>query len=240
LLRCESSHLLHAPELTSPFQQYIPLYFQFVHSDSAITAAVRLLPFICVLIFTVLLNGALMPVFGYYMPWYTASGAFMLVGGALMYTVDSTSSTSAIYGYSILIAIGTGCGMQGGYSIASAKVKASDVPAAIGFMNCGQLGTGVIALGIAGSVFQNVGFQTLKTALDGMGFSSEEIRSALTGTQSVVFQHGSADVRARALGAVVQTMDKIYIMVITAGALALILSLFLKREKLFMAPVSAG
>jgi hypothetical protein len=192
-----------------------------------------------------MLNCALMPVFGYYMPWYTISGAFMLVGGALMYTVNSTSSTSAIYGYSVLIAIGCGCGMQGGYSVASAKAKASDVPTAIGFMNCAQRGTGVISLGIAGTMFQNVGFQKLKAALDGSaglghGFSEADVRSALAGTQRVVFQHGSAEVKAKALEAIVQTMDKIYVMVIAAGALASVLSFFLKREKLFMAPVAAG
>ena len=117
----------------------------------------------------------------------------------------------------------------------------SDVPAAIGFINCAQIGTGVISLGIAGSVFQNVGFQKLKTALDGLGFSEAEIRSALTGTQSVVFQHGTAEVvKTKALEAIVQTMDQIYIMIVAAGALALVLSLFLKREKLFMAPVAAA
>jgi hypothetical protein len=192
-----------------------------------------------------MLNGALMPVFGYYMPWYTVSGAFTLVGGGLMYTIKTTTSTSAIYGYSVLIAIGAGCGMQGGYSVASAKAKASEVPAAIGFMNCAQVGTGVIALGIAGTVFQNVGFQKLQTALDrisgvGHGFSQADIRSALAGTQSAVFQRGSAEVQAKALEAIVQTMDKIYFMVIAAGALTLVLSFFLKREKLFMAPVAAG
>jgi hypothetical protein len=192
-----------------------------------------------------MLNGALMPVFGYYMPWYTVSGAFMLVGGALMYTVKTTTSTSTIYGYSVLIAIGAGCGMQGGYSVASAKTKASDVPAAIGFMNVAQIGTGVVALGIAGTVFQNVGFQKLRTALDsiagvGHGFSEADIRSALAGTQSAVFQRGSAEVQAKALEAIIQTMDKIYFMVIAAGALTLVLSFFLKREKLFMAPVAAG
>jgi hypothetical protein len=62
----------------------------------------------------------------------------------------------------------------------------------------------------------------------------------LAGTQSAVFQRGSAEVRAKALEAIVQTMDKIYFMVVAAGALTLVLSFFLKREKLFMAPVAAG
>ena len=47
---------------------YIPLFFQFAKNDTAIMAAVRLLPFIVVAITFIMLNGGLMPVFGYYMP----------------------------------------------------------------------------------------------------------------------------------------------------------------------------
>jgi threonine/homoserine/homoserine lactone efflux protein len=48
---------------------YIPLYFQFVRGDSPLTVAVQLLPFIAMMIFFGLLNGALMSKFGYYLPW---------------------------------------------------------------------------------------------------------------------------------------------------------------------------
>lgn len=44
---------------------YIPLYFQFVHGDSAIKAAVRLLPFVLVFVTTSLLSGALLPRINY-------------------------------------------------------------------------------------------------------------------------------------------------------------------------------
>lgn len=63
---------------------YIPLYFQFVRGDSPLTAAVRLLPFIAVMVFFGLLNGALMSKFGYYMPWYLVGGIFTTIGGSLM------------------------------------------------------------------------------------------------------------------------------------------------------------
>ena len=63
---------------------YIPLYFQFVRGDGPLAAAVRLLPFICIMIFFGLLNGALMTKFGYYMPWYFFGGAFALTGASLM------------------------------------------------------------------------------------------------------------------------------------------------------------
>jgi hypothetical protein len=44
---------------------FIPLYFQFVHGDSAIKAAVRLLPFVLVFVTTSLLSGALLPRINY-------------------------------------------------------------------------------------------------------------------------------------------------------------------------------
>ena len=119
---------------------YIPLIFQFARDDSAIMAAVRLLPFVCLMIAFILLNGALMPVLGYYMPWFVFGGTFQIIGGSLMYTISPETSTSTIYGYSVLLGIGCGVTMQSGYSIIAAKVKPQEVPAAIGFNNLAQIG----------------------------------------------------------------------------------------------------
>ena len=47
---------------------YIPIYFIFTRGDSGIQAAVRLLPYIFVLSFTILINGALLGKLGYYKP----------------------------------------------------------------------------------------------------------------------------------------------------------------------------
>lgn len=112
---------------------YVPLYFQFTRGDSAIRAAVRLLPFIMLNIFFVMVSGAVLPISGRYMPFYIATGVLIIVGGSLMHTVDTNTSTSAFYGYEILIAVGAGLTMQTGYSIAVAKVKPSEIPSALGF-----------------------------------------------------------------------------------------------------------
>jgi hypothetical protein len=136
---------------------YIPLFFQFARNDTAIMAAVRLLPFICMAITFTMLNGCLMLIFGYYMPWYTISGIFMILGGALMHSITSTTAAPTIYGYSVLLAIGAGCTLQSAYSIAAAKVSPQQIPQAIGFINHAQLGSIVIALTISGSVIQKHG-----------------------------------------------------------------------------------
>lgn len=63
---------------------YTPLIFQFTRGDGSLMAGVRLLPFLGGMIFFSVLNGALMPKFGYYMPWYVLGTGLMLIGAALM------------------------------------------------------------------------------------------------------------------------------------------------------------
>ena len=83
-----------------------------------------------------MLNGALMPKVGYYMPFFFISSVFITIGGAVMYaTVTPSTSNATIYGYSVLMAIGAGLSQQAAYSVAPAKVAPNRVPDAVGFIN---------------------------------------------------------------------------------------------------------
>ncbi|KAN0090117.1 MFS general substrate transporter [Hyaloscypha variabilis] len=217
---------------------YIPLFFQFTRGDSAIRAAVRLLPLITIVIFCVMLSGGLLPIVGRYSPLYILSGIFILIGASLMHTIKVSTSTSAIYGYEVLMAIGIGLIMQTAYSVSVTKVKPHDIQNAIGFINVGQIGTMAIALSIAASIFQNRGLINLKEALDGYGFSEQELRGALAGVQSAVLMGGDQVVRAKAVAAIVKTMDSIWIMSIVAGALSLVAGLLMRPEKVVLDMVS--
>jgi len=224
---------------------YIPIFFQFTRDDGPLKAAVRLLPFIIITIFCVMLNGALMPQTGYYKPWFTVSGAFILIGGALMFTVESDTSPARVYGYSVLIAIGTGVSAQAAYSVVPVKVAMHPrhgprmIPDAISFINMAQIGSIVHALAISGTIFQNLAFQNLQRALAGRGFTDAELHSAISGTQSQLISGASAEVRGLAVAAIVKAMDRVYILVIVAGAFCFLASLPMKWEKLFL-KVSAG
>jgi hypothetical protein len=219
---------------------YIPLFFQFTKGDSAIQAAVRLLPFIAVNIGFTMFSGALLPVFGRYKPWYIPGGIFMLVGGSLMYTITTSSTAATIYGFEILIAIGSGLIGQIGYSVAAAKVKPSEVPAAIGFMNVAQIGSVAISLTIAGAIFQNIGYIYLKDALLEYNFSEAELRAALAGAQSAILAHGDGSVVDLAIAAIVKTISRIFALVIAGGALALVSAGFMKMEKLELNPAAVA
>jgi len=102
---------------------FIPLYFQLVLGKSALGAGVSLLAFICADTAMCVLNGILLGKFGYYMPWFIGAGAFVVIGSALMYTVNETTHFAKIYGYSILYGIRAGAGIQMPFSVAVTKVK---------------------------------------------------------------------------------------------------------------------
>jgi MFS family permease len=118
---------------------YLPLYFNFAKGDTNIESAVRMLPFMFITITANLFNGVFMPRWGYYAPWFLVSGIFSVIGGALMYAlVDSSTSPSQIYGFSVFLGIGAGLSTQSGYSVVQAKVPVTRIADAVNFMNSGK------------------------------------------------------------------------------------------------------
>ncbi|KAM0130367.1 hypothetical protein ACHAO1_007959 [Botrytis cinerea] len=223
---------------------YIPLFFQFSKGDDGIQAAVRLMPFIVLYIVVVMSQGILMPKIGYYWPFFVLWGMFALAGGAAMTTVTTSTNAGSIYGWSILIAIGCGMITQASYSIAPAILgrdgRGQEVPASIGYINVAQIGGVVIGLAVSGTVFQSTAFKNVNAAFAGKGFSADQIRSAIAGSQSALFQSVSQELRDKAIEGIVQAIDKTYYLVVAGAALTLLLSFLLKREKLFMEMAVGG
>lgn len=211
---------------------YVPLFFQFTRGDTALEAAVRLLPFITIFVFFVMFAGSLLPVFGRYAPWYFPASVLMIIGAAFMYRVSPDTHTAAIYGFEVLIAVGVGLIFQTGYSVAAANVDPSDVSNTIGFINVAQIGSIAIALSICGALFQNLGFRHLSETLASYGFSEDVLRSALAGLESVVLNKEGDVVRNMAISAIVHTIDQLYALVLAAGVLIFACACFMKWEKL--------
>lgn len=213
-----------------------PIYFQFTRGDGPLESGVRLLPFIMVMIVAVIANGAFLSKFGYYMPWYLAGGILIVIGGALMLTVDALTSVSSIYGYTVLMGFGVGLFAQASFSVAQAVVEPEMVPASVGFIATGQIYGITIALAIANAVFLNRSEEGIQALLPNT--PSSEIQQAIAGARSELFQNLSPALREQVLAVIVHASSMTYALVIAAGALVTILSLLLKREKLFVAPAA--
>ena len=216
---------------------YIPLYYQFVHAENGVESAVRLLPFILVGIFSMMLNGAVMSATGIYMPWYVAAGGFQIIGGAVYYAcVDVTTSDATMYGFSVLITLGGCLAQQAGYSISAFKAGPTQASEATGFINVAQTGGAMFALTLSSTIFQNVGRNKLQGALADHDVASADIRALLTGQRNQIFASADLEIKTLAIETIVETMNVVYILVVAAGALALVSSFFLKREKLNLQP----
>lgn len=213
---------------------YIPLFFEFTRGDSAITVAVRLLPFIFLMIFSVVLSGALIPRLNLYAGWYVASGILALCGSILMFQSSKTTPVANVYGFEVLLGAGCGLTMQLAYSIALVKVPANLAASALGFINVSQLSGGALALAIAGTVFQNVGYDRLQDALSGQGYSADEIRAALAGGYSAIISDSSSNVKELTAEAIASTISTVYAISISGAVVILISGVVMKWERLKM------
>lgn len=216
---------------------FISLYFQFVRNDSPLEAGVRLLPFVFFQVFGVIFSGVIMGKFGYYMPWYLCGGIFSLIGGALFYTCTVNTSVGSIYGYSILSGLGCGLYVQASYPVAQLKVDPTKIPLVVAFIGCGQITGITLALALSNSIFLNEATNKIADILPQM--QRTVVQQAITGIDGGTFfaELGSED-QAQVLNALVDSIDNVYCMVIAAGALTTVLSLFMKRERLFIQPSS--
>lgn len=217
---------------------FVPLFFQFTRGDGALDAGVRLLPLIIVLVVTISINGALMAKFGYYMPWYLVGGLLCVAGGAMMYTVHQDTSQGRVYGYTVVIGVGVGMWIQASFSVAQAIVDPENVPAAIGFITLAQFLGNTTALAIANAVFLNEAETRIRQLLPELPVS--EIQAAISGVTGRFTQSLSSDLRVQVIDAIVASISKTYILVMTSGALVAALSLAMKREKLFITAAVAG
>ncbi|KAJ5720935.1 uncharacterized protein N7483_008869 [Penicillium malachiteum] len=190
---------------------YIPIYFQFLHGDSALDAAVRLLPYIVV---TVLLNlraGSLVARVKYYKPVYCVSAVFIVLGGVLL-TVYLKPDTNEgyIYGFTVLTGVGSGLTLQLSYAVASLRAPGQE-NGALCLQNIAQIGGSVIALVIAGQIYQTYARNGLTTVLAGTGYMSTDIQSIVAGAQSSLFEDLDAEnnLKIAAITAITTAMQKV-------------------------------
>ncbi|KAG9949408.1 major facilitator superfamily transporter, partial [Aureobasidium melanogenum] len=185
---------------------YLPVYFQFSRGDDALEAAVRLLPLITILSATIIANGCLMSKLGYYQPWYIGGAALALIGNVLASRVNIHTSVSAIYGYEVLIALGSGAFIQAGYATIQTVVSADDTSYGIAYMMLAQFTGIVMGLSIGGAIFINEALESLKALL--LMLPEAQLRSVISGTSSDAISKIPIELREQAISAVVDSLRK--------------------------------
>ncbi|KAI0138719.1 MFS general substrate transporter [Hypoxylon sp. NC0597] len=209
---------------------YIPLYYLFARGDSGTEAAVRLLPFICFYVATVLLCGAFMGRVGYHMVWFFVSGLILTAGAAAMSTVNLNTSDSNIIGYTILLGIGMTTS-QAAYAVGHLLVEPARAADLIQYINISQGSSQLIGLAVASAVFQSEAFRGIRQILSPDLYSDADIQSAIAGTHSEVLTNAPPEIRDAVIVVIVRAIDKVWILAIAAGALHTVCAVFLTRER---------
>ncbi|KAK2038570.1 MFS general substrate transporter [Colletotrichum somersetense] len=221
---------------------FIPVFFQFTRGDSAIDAAVRLLPFILVMVVITLAQGGMLShpsgKFGLYMPWFTVGGAITITAGSLLYVVETDTSTSWVYGASAMLGAGVGTFTQAGFSISQASVPEHMAAVASSMMALAQASGITIALAVSNAVFLNRAETRLTEILPDL--TEDQIQLAIAGVGADFITTLPPQTQQEVLEAIVEALNLPYILVITAGSVVLVSSLLMKRERLFMKIAAGG
>jgi hypothetical protein len=180
-------------------------------------------------VFASILGGGLIAKFGYYSPFFIFGSAIALIGSALLHSSGQFTSTSAIYGYTVLVGFGGGLYSQQGFAVAQVKVAPEQVGPALGFLATGQVIGAVISLTIAGTVLVNTATSGLQALFPTVPV--ETLKNAISGTAGSFLANLSPTLRVAALDVIIGSMDKVWILTITASAVGFVCALLLKFEK---------
>jgi hypothetical protein len=149
-----------------------------------------------------------------------------------MYTIDTKTSVARVYDYSIIIRFSDGLFTQASFSVAQAIVDPQLIALVIGFITYAQISGVTIALAITNSVFLNKSQTSIAELLPGTLLT--EVQQAITSAESAFVASLSDVIKIEVLKAIVTIISKTYILVITADVLATVLSLGMKKKRLFI------
>lgn len=211
---------------------FIPLYFQFVQSDQVLRSGVRLLPYIIPLVVGTMLNGALMEKLKYYVPWFLVGGVLIIISNAMLFHISLTISTAYIYAALVLGGLGTGLFVNVPFAIAQWIVSPEEIAEAVGFITCAQVAGVTISLAIGNAVFLNLAENSIRILLPDA--AKADVQAAISGLGGEFLGTLDVEIQEKVLEAIVDAIQKVFILGIAAGALAVALSLVMSREPIVL------
>ncbi|KAJ5230428.1 Major facilitator superfamily domain general substrate transporter [Penicillium chrysogenum] len=218
---------------------YVPIYFQFTQGDNAIQSAVRLLPFIFLLITTIPLSGVMMSHVGYYKPWYVGGSIIALIPAVLMSTIVHVDTHSGvIYGLEIVLGLGAGAYTQAAFGVIQAVVVPAEAPNGLTLMLLAQLSGMTLGLSISGAIFVNLASNDLFALLP--EYPQSQVRQIVSGTSGQLLSSLSEKLRDQALVIIVSAWHNIFICVYVAAAASLVCSIFMSHKKCNVSAAAGG
>ncbi|KAI9665471.1 MAG: hypothetical protein M1831_001613 [Alyxoria varia] len=181
-----SSFLLFISATTGVLIYYLPVYFQAVRLSSATGSGIQNLPFLVTSLFSPLLSGALISVFGYYVPFLWVGSALATVGAGLLLTWEVDSGKVVLDCYQVLVGLGLGICTQVPFTAVQHKMPTEIVVRASAVVSfCNSLGP-VLGTNIAQAIFVNSLLGALQESATGSEDAKRIIRAGPSALPSPV------------------------------------------------------
>ena len=155
---------------------YLPLWFQAIKGDSALSSGVKLTPLIAGYVVFSVVAGALTSTIGFYNPAMLLGTAIAIIGAALLATIDSTTTIARIVGYQLLYGSGVGLGFGQPSYVIQTLLPSDDIPIGITFITLVQNLSASVFVAVGQSIFQS----TLANGLQGIanGFQPPDFKES--------------------------------------------------------------
>lgn len=170
------------------------------------TSGVQLLPLILAVTLFILIQGALVSLFGHYKPWYVGGAALMLTGGAVLTQVNIDNHDWYVLGFEILLGAGIGAFLQAGYAVIQGVLCPAEMAYGVSFMLFAQLLGITLGLSIGGAVFVNTALDQIRPLLPNV--PEERLQAALSGLAGDIINSLSPALAREVLITIVDAIDK--------------------------------
>ncbi|GAB5585346.1 hypothetical protein Unana1_00246 [Umbelopsis nana] len=204
---------------------YTPIYFQVVRGDSATISGLELLPLMFGVVGCSIASGLLCSKTGHVREFFWLGTSLIIVGGGLLTTWHADSSRGAQIGYLLILGCGCGLCLQTLTIAGQSAVGPKDIAVITSLGNFFRTVGACFGIAIFGTVFNNtlateLGKLTLPFSIQVAEHSFELVKNLPEPLQSQVKD------------AYCVALDRMFLLILPFGAVALISSLFVQHFKL--------
>ncbi|KAJ5451850.1 hypothetical protein N7445_000033 [Penicillium cf. griseofulvum] len=225
---------LHGAVLAS-LLQYLPLLYQAVELQSAISSAVYLLPTSIISVLVAAVSMILVPLFGGYTWLLRLSWVILTLGSGLLALFEVGSSASICYGLPILWGQGVALLRLNILPMQASVKNIDDTGLAIGQFLTIRIFGGLVGLTISSSIFNNVFSRTVTDTtlqLTGALAPLKDASNAVSFISSLRSLHVPISTLGQVLGVYLKCFHTIFYVMTGLSALGLVSSIFLDEISL--------
>ncbi|KAJ8104562.1 hypothetical protein ONZ43_g7790 [Nemania bipapillata] len=214
-----------------PLVYYLALYFQAVKGDSAISAGIKLLPFLIAVVIASIVSGSLITAFGYYNPVILVSTAILTAGAFLITTFGLDTSLSQWFGYQVVAGLGTGVLFQAGIIVVQNALPQELIAQATACVQFFQSLGGAVFIAVAQTTFQNGIINYISDNVDGVD-PQAIVNSGASEIRQALMQMGREDALKGVLTAYTIGLRNTFYISAAAAASTFLVSFVFKWEKI--------